>query len=321
MDELDQKLLSELQSRGYQKTAALSSILGAGERTIRRRISVMRSNGTIKVVAVPNPMLFGHRAWAKIGIKVEPKSLCSVASELVQHPSPYFVAYSLGTFDIMIAAHFDNMDRLTYFVNSELTKLKGISSTETIILTCPRKYYNFSWPAPLFRKTQDGWEHYDGAVSHDQYQADELDRRIVGALMEDGLARPADLKSKLGVGESSLRKRIKNMLRAGVYHIEVVPNPEVLEYEVWATMGITINNQFAHKVIDAIIKNQAVYLAAVSIGRFNVMISARFHNMDLLRRFVDMELPQIEGLGSVETFLHSKPLKYHNITWYHLINQ
>ena len=134
-----------------------------------------------------------------------------------------------------------------------------------------------------------------------------------------GLIRPANLKSRLGIGESIIRKRLKDMLNREVFKIAVVPNPEILEYEVWATMGITIHHQFAHKVIDGIIKYPAVYLASLSLGRFNLVIAARFQNIDLLNQFIKTELPAIEGISSVEAFLHNKPLKYHNINWSHII--
>lgn len=322
MDKLDQKILSELQSQGFQKSTALVPLLGVGERTIRRRISAMRSKGIIKIIALPNPVLFGYRAWAKIGIKVEHGSLYQVSRELVEHPSIYFVACALGRFDIIIAVRFDTIDRLTYFVNSELSRVKGILNTETWMLVSPRKYYHFSWPAPVFKKTKNGWEPYrDATVSHSHYEVDEVDRRILGILGEDGLARPASLKSRLGIGESAIRKHMKDMLDNEVYEVEVVPNPEILEHEAWATMGITINQQHAHKVIDSIIKYPDVYLASVALGRFNLIIAARFHNTNLLNQFVMTDLPSIQGISSTETFLHNKPLKYHNINWFHLINR
>jgi DNA-binding Lrp family transcriptional regulator len=108
------------------------------------------------------------------------------------------------------------------------------------------------------------------------------------------------------------------MLNNGAFKTVVVPNPEVLEYEAWATMGITINDQFSHKVMKTLTEHPAVYLASYSIGRFNLIIAARFRSIDLLDRFVNMELPAIAGVGSVETFLHVRPLKYHNINWYPL---
>lgn len=318
MDKLDQELLSELQKQGFQKSSVLAARLGVGERTVRRRINAMKGKGAIKIVALPNPVLSGYRAWAKIGIKVRPGMLFRVARELVEHPSVYFVAYSLGIFDIMVAVHFNTMDMLTYFINLELTKIKGISSVETMILTNPRKYYNFTWPEPVFIR-HDVWKHTHYATK-DFHELDEADHRIINALMENGLTPVRALKSRLGMGAGEIRKRTRRMLNDGVFNIEVVPNPELLEYEVWATMGLTTKDHFVHKVINAIIKNPAVYLASDSIGRFSIVIAARFHNIALLNEFIHIELAGIKGIDTVETFLHTKPLKYHNIKWSNPMN-
>ncbi len=316
MDELDQKILGELEHQGFRRSAALAPILGVGERTIDRRISNMISNRVIKVIAVLNPVLSGYGAWAKIGIKVAPESLNRVGRVLVEHPSIYFVAYALGRFDIIVAVHFDTIQKLTYFVNSELTRIKGVLNTETWLLASPRKYYHFSWPAPIFERTRNTWDPYrDATVSHNLYEVDEVDQRILGILVEDGLARPASLKSRLGIGENKIRKHMKRMLDNEVYKLEAVPNPEVLEYETWATIGIVINHQVAHSIIDSIIKYPTVYLASVSLGRFNVIIAARFHNTNALNQFVTAALMSMKGISSVETYVHNKPLKYHNITW------
>jgi hypothetical protein len=79
-------------------------------------------------------------------------------------------------------------------------------------------------------------------------------------------------------------------------------------------MGLTIGHQFAHDVIDTILQNPAVYLAAVSLGRFNIVISARFRNISLFNEFA-MELAKIKGVIAVEVFLHTRLLKYHSIKW------
>jgi Lrp/AsnC family transcriptional regulator, regulator for asnA, asnC and gidA len=314
MDALDQKLLGELQVSGFQKSEKLAANFDIGGRTIRRRIGAMKNKGIIKVIAVPNPVLLGYKAWAKIGVKVSPAASDQIARQLVEHPSIYFVASSFGKFDFIIAVYFDTLEKLTQFVNSELTLIPGIQSTETMILISPRKYYNFSWPAPA-AETEKRCEHCNGLLP--LHEVDAVDREIVGILTQDGLTPPAIplLRSRLDMAEGTLRKRIKEMLEHEVFKIEVAPNPNILEYEVWATIGVVVTGHSAHQLIDIIIKNPDVYLASASLGRFNIIISARFHNIELFTRFVNEELTRIPGINSAESFLHTRPLKYHNIKW------
>jgi len=314
VDVLDQKLLGELQVRGFQKSEKLAASFDIGGRTIRRRIGAMKSKGIIKVIAVPNPVLLGYKAWAKIGVKVLSTASAQIARQLVEHPSIYFVASSFGKFDFIIAGYFDTLDKLTRFVDTELNRIPGIQSTETMNLISTRKYYNFSWPEPK-EEREIRCEHCNSLLP--THEVDAIDRQIVSILTQDGVTPPAIplLKSRLNMAEGTLRKHIKDMLEHEVFKIEVAPNPAILEYEVWATIGVVVTGHSAHEVIDTIIKNQDVYLAATSIGRFNIVISARYHNIELFTRFVNEELTKIPGINYVESFLHTRPLKYHNVNW------
>ena len=302
MDDLDRKIISELQIRGFQKANVLAPILGVTERTISRRISNLRASNLIKIIAVPNPFLYGNKAWAKIGIKVEPRSLRNVTRELVEHPAIYFVAYTLGVFDIIIAINYDSFDKLTTFINSEMINIPGLISSETMMLMNPRKYYNFYWDAKANNKEQPG-------------EIDDIDRSILKLLSVDALIPPEMIKEELGIAESTIRRRIKRMSDIGAHKLEIVPNPQLLKNHVWATLGITVNQTSPNEILDILIKNPAIYLASASTGRFNIIISTRFASIDMLSDFLSSELPKIKGVNSIESFLHNRPLKYHNIDW------
>jgi len=278
----------------------------------------MRDKGIIKIVAVPNPVLFGYKAWAKIGIKVESGAAPSVASGLVANPLVYFVAYSLGRFDFVIAVNFKTIDELTHFSNFELTKIRGIVSSETMVLTQPRKYYGYHWEHNTENDANASITDNANIILREGNCAiDDADRAIVDLLKEDGLAKPTTLKTKLHIGEDTIRRRIRTMLRNNVFNLQVVADPRVLPTEAWVTIGITISRRPSNLVIDDILKNPSVYLASGTHGRFNIILAARFRSLSLLDHFVHHELLGVRGVSFVETFLHSMPLKYHYTTWSH----
>jgi len=312
MDEIDKKIISELQNTDFQRSAILSARLGIGDRTIRRRVSAMRRKNVIKVVAVPQPMALGWRAWAKIGIRVKSGSKSSLVHRLTEHPSIYFVGSYIGKFDIMISVCFDTMKRLTNFVNSELIKIEGVSYVETMILTHPRKYYNFYWPEATFDEDNSQNQYSDTVTS---YEVDDIDKQILNILSEDALTPVRLLEERLSIGAATIRSRIKRMLKEGSFKVVVCANPYVLEYEVWATIGLNIVEWSADDVINTLITNPAVYLASACLGRFNIVISAHFKNTDSLNEFVQVELAETKGISAIEIFLHARPLKYLNVKW------
>lgn len=316
MDHLDRKLIAILEEKGFQKSTEMFQILGISDRTIRLRINKMIQENVIKVIAIPNPLLLGYRDWARIGIRVAPGFLSRVAHELVQFPSVYFAATTVGRFDIMISVYFDSFAKLTNFVNLELTKVRGILFTEPMLLVYPRKYQQFSWPSPDFMSSDEMLESHHGAtLGHSHYKMDEVDRRIFNVLIEDGLQRPKSLKSRLGIGETTIRKRLKAMLQNQAYKLEVVPIISGFEHEAVATIGITINRPCPHKILDSLIEHPNVILASVAFGRFNLIVVTRFGNTNLLTNFVSTVLPSIPGISSVEYYLHVKRLKYYSISW------
>lgn len=313
MDELDKKLLNELQRSGYQKASILALSLGVGERTIRRRLNAFVSKGIIKAVAIPKPTLLGFHAWAHIGIVVKPGALRKVARQLVDNPSIYFVAYCIGRFNFIVTVSFDTIDHLIYFVNTELTNMDGVRRTETMLIAKHRKYYHFYWPETDLYDSRNTRQNYP----EDDYELDAIDRSILDVLMEDGLCHPVTIKTKLGMSESTIRKRINKMLKNDAFRIEVIPNLAILKERIWADIGLVIeNNSSAHKVIDSIISKQAVHGIASVLGRYDIMMGGTFKDIDSLNSFVNNVLSEIEGVSSIDIYILAGPLKYYRINWY-----
>jgi Lrp/AsnC family transcriptional regulator for asnA, asnC and gidA len=312
MDQIDQKILRELEVKGYQKPADLAPRIGIGAEAIRRRINEMRATGDLFVVAMPNPISLGYRAWAHIGIKVGSGYLDRVTAELLKYPSVYWIAYSLSQYDIWIATLFKSLTELGFFINSELTRIEGIIDTEKSVFTHVRKYYRFSWPAPVFKRTGSRLAQYPDAAEKNNYQIDETDRKILDILTEDGLTSTANLKARLGVGERTIRKRINNMHSRQLFTLEVVPNLERLAGTM-VYLGIVVKEHSAQEVADTIVKKSSVYFTAEAIGRHNLIVMARFEDTESANHFITVELPEIAGIASIEPFLYTKVIKLRGI--------
>ncbi|MFC1931603.1 Lrp/AsnC ligand binding domain-containing protein [Chloroflexota bacterium] len=316
INDIDQKILTQLEQNGYSSVASIARSLGLGERSVRRRLRSLIAAKIIVVTAVPNPVLCGFSAWSAISVKVSTEHLDNVTRTLVKNPSVYFLAHALGRIDLVIAVFFNTYQELASFINIELVNIKGVEKVDSWLYVIPRKYYHFSWPASFFEKTRE-LRVSPGKIpfSHIGYEITDLDRRILNILRLNGLARPASIASQLGVGVGAVRKHINNMLAHEVYKLEIVQNPEILSGQVWATIGISVNGRSVHDIIDSIVRQYQVHMAAVSLGRFNIVVSARFPNNDALNHFLTQDLPPIRGIVSTETFVHNKPIKYQNVVW------
>jgi Lrp/AsnC family transcriptional regulator for asnA, asnC and gidA len=160
---------------------------------------------------------------------------------------------------------------------------------------------------------QDEPDQEEKTLERNNYRINHVDRAIINILQENALARPSEIKSKLGMADNYIRKRMRYLLDRNVYSREAVFNPVFLENHTWCSIGISTSTRDIHQVIDEILAFKPVYLAAICLGGFNIIIGAHFQNTDQLHQFVAFDLPSIDGITSTETFIHVIPLKYHRI--------
>jgi len=311
MDALDQKILNLLQKNGLDSAASLSSRLGVEVRTIQRRLKIMRDNGVFKVVVVPNMVSFGYRGWAKISLRVDPLRAGGIARVLADHPSVYLVNHTLGNYNITFAVAFKSIDRLMHFVSYELNNIKGIINKETMLFARPIKYYRYSWPRYSVNIPGDVEEDIFSRSRY-EYSILDSDLKILKILMSDGLARPDIIREKVGISEGTIRNRINYMKDHRLITLEVIPNRDILEEQAQATLDIVTKHNFNDRMLETIVDDPHVYLVAACLGRFDLVVGARFDNIDLLSQFVATKLGALEGINFIETSIDCKPNKFYN---------
>jgi Lrp/AsnC family transcriptional regulator, regulator for asnA, asnC and gidA len=146
MDDFDQAILDILRENGLTRVVAMKTKLDKPESFIRRRINSMLDNGIFKFCVVPNPQLLAHEVWVTIGINVNRRSADSVVSEIFKSPFVTFVSTSYGRFNVIMGCRFNKLDMLNYFINDELSLMKGVNNIETFYQNRPLKNGFIIWP-------------------------------------------------------------------------------------------------------------------------------------------------------------------------------
>jgi Lrp/AsnC family transcriptional regulator for asnA, asnC and gidA len=71
---------------------------------------------------------------------------------------------------------------------------------------------------------------------------DEVDRKIVDLLIEDGRMPCAEIARRVGsVSERVVRYRLDRLVAAGIIHIGAIPNPKPLGYNVVADVFLQVD--------------------------------------------------------------------------------
>jgi Lrp/AsnC family transcriptional regulator, regulator for asnA, asnC and gidA len=130
---------------------------------------------------------------------------------------------------------------------------------------------------------------------------DETDLRIIEALRADGRAPTLELARRLGMPESTARKRVKRLLQAGIVRIVAVVSTRALGYRREVTFAMKTERAKAVAIAERLSEESAVRFVAFGVGAFDLWVNAVFKSEEDLLRFT-REALDIEGLVSYECF-------------------
>jgi Lrp/AsnC family transcriptional regulator for asnA, asnC and gidA len=132
LDDLDKRLLVELQRDGRASYAALAKVVGLSEAAVRQRVQRMLDDGTVQIVGVTDPLVLGFNRWAMIGINVD-GDVRSVADALAAVAEIDYVVLTAGSFDVMAEVVSVDDDSLLALLNDTIRAVPGVRSTETFV--------------------------------------------------------------------------------------------------------------------------------------------------------------------------------------------
>lgn len=139
IDELNKKLIGELQKDGRQTYANLGKVLGVSEGAIRKRFKNLIKRGLVKVVAVPDMRGLGYNFVGIVGIQVKMAELKEVWENLSQDPAVCQLFWVIGRYDLIALIAAQSVEEFANFMSNELFMISGVAKTETFVTLGMRK--------------------------------------------------------------------------------------------------------------------------------------------------------------------------------------
>ena len=134
MDELDQKIIAELQQNGRETNSAIAKNLGINEGTVRQRIKKLRDAGVIKISAQINLEKLEDYQLFTLGVNVrESRELKTVAERLTELPEIQSVAIVSGRYDIILEIGVTSKKAFVEFLTESLSEIEGLAHTESFM--------------------------------------------------------------------------------------------------------------------------------------------------------------------------------------------
>jgi Lrp/AsnC family transcriptional regulator for asnA, asnC and gidA len=133
LDDLDMRLISELQNGGYRAHVELAQTLGISKSTVTRRIQRLIANGVVRIVAAVDANMIGLNTSALIGLNVEPKQTYPILELLESKAQVHMLATVTGRYDIVAVIAVGSSRELADFVKNDILTIEGVKSSETLL--------------------------------------------------------------------------------------------------------------------------------------------------------------------------------------------
>lgn len=130
---------------------------------------------------------------------------------------------------------------------------------------------------------------------------DDLDKKILGYLQEDGRMTFVTLASQLGVSEGTIRKRVKRLEDGGVLKTMGVTDPLKMGLDTVAFIWFKVDRVHLDDVMVALSKLDEVRYLVVTTGGYDLVAMVVLPNRTQLVTLLNEKLSQVEGIISTET--------------------
>jgi Lrp/AsnC family transcriptional regulator for asnA, asnC and gidA len=132
---------------------------------------------------------------------------------------------------------------------------------------------------------------------------DELDKKIIGILQQDGRASNAKIARQLGVSEGTIRRRLKRLIEDEAIQVIALPDPSKLGYTTEAVVALQVDPGKIEDVASTLASASEVMNVSVTTGAFDLFAWVAVPSQDALHNFLIGVVGKIEGVRRSETFV------------------
>jgi Lrp/AsnC family transcriptional regulator for asnA, asnC and gidA len=137
---------------------------------------------------------------------------------------------------------------------------------------------------------------------------DDLNKRIVELLQQDGRMSYAALAKLVGLSEAAVRQRVQRLLDNDVMQIVAVTDPLRLGFARQVMVGLKVAGDL-HSVADALTKVAEVDYVVICAGGYDLLAELVCTDDEHLLTLLNDKIRAIPGVTGTETFVYLKLAK------------
>ncbi|MDR3655966.1 MAG: Lrp/AsnC family transcriptional regulator [Mycobacterium sp.] len=306
LDDLDRALIDRLRDDGREGNRALAASLNVNEVTVAARLRRLEDAGVLRIVAITDIRLFGHREFAFAMINVTNRSVLDVAADFAKMPEAISVTVCTGRFDIIVALLGRDRLHIAELFGDVLPKVKGVNTIHGCMALDVLKYES-KWT--LFSVDSGAMPQAQPSDS-----IDELDLSIIHELQINARRSNRQIAADLGVSEGTVRGRIKRMQTDRVFRIQAVSDITVSGLGAHAFIGVKAAPGKAREVAKVLARRDDVAQITRLLDDFDFLAVLVARDRPTLINSVLNEIALAPGVQRTETFDTVGTLK-HTYAW------
>ena len=133
LDDLDRKIIGELQKNGRVSYKDISKRLKVSDGTVRFRVGKMIRNNFLRIMASVNPFALENSILAVVAMQLERRTQKQTMETISQLRGVVSVTNVTGRYDLLVEVFLDSQKELNKFLMDDLSRIGGINATETFV--------------------------------------------------------------------------------------------------------------------------------------------------------------------------------------------
>ena len=307
MDAIDRQIIHILTIEPRASFRTVADVAGISDQTAARRYRRLSETAGLRVLGMVDGSRLGWVDWF-VRLQTTPGSADSIAEALARRADTRWVRLASGGTEIVCTVQARTPEQ------RDALFLRGLPGSRRVVqISAHSILHNFN-PGP--------WQGVSQALSAAQLaklaclarpaqvppgplapQAplDPQDEPLLAELARDGRASHAALAAAIHWHESTVRRRIDELRRAGLLYFEVDIDDRVFGMNVHAMLWLSVEPSRLAEAGQAIAAHPEIPFAAATTGATNLVASALFRDTRHLYEYLTGELAGLPGVSSVQT--------------------
>lgn len=289
VDDADRRIAALLGEDGRASYAAIAEKVGLSDDAVRARIQRMSDAGVLRIRGFVHPSALGLHALASAGLRAS-APMSAAVDGLRAIDGVTFVAETLGRHALLVdvaaaddAALVDVLDRVA-----------GV----------PGVQLDVAWRHLTVAKWESQVHPRMAPASEASAPRDDVDLRLVRALVDDPRASFATLAERTGITYAVARRRSLRLFQEGVVVATAVLDRVSSQREVRAQLGLVLAGERA-RALRELAALEEVKVLVTTTGRENAIAEVRCADYQAFEELVDRAMA-VPGVAAIETWLFAR---------------